>query len=275
MAAGDAGSIHRRPFTIAELRTMFAAAPYPAGPRDVWFWLPLLGLFTGARLGELAQLDTSDVAQRDGVLVLLIREDAVTNKRLKTKYAAKDWRNLQNFVGETVGGYQEIVHCIFPKPDDVADIMHGMMESSKILIASDIDPIVAAAVLSFGFVFMHPFEDGNNRIHRFIIHHILAQKGLTPPGIIFPVSAPMVRNQAAYDAALETFSKRIMPYVDWHWEYSEEGDMVAVQGETDYLYGYFDVTILSEYLYEKVIETIRNDLREEIEFISVFDKAKK
>ena len=30
------------------------------------------------------------------------------------------------------------------------------------------DPIVAAAVLAFGFVYVHPFEDGNGRIHRYL-----------------------------------------------------------------------------------------------------------
>jgi hypothetical protein len=30
------------------------------------------------------------------------------------RYAAKDWRDFQNFVGETVGGYREEVHFICP-----------------------------------------------------------------------------------------------------------------------------------------------------------------
>jgi len=28
-------------------------------------------------------------------------------------------------------------------------------------------PIVHAAVIGYAFVFLHPFEDGNGRIHRF------------------------------------------------------------------------------------------------------------
>jgi hypothetical protein len=31
------------------------------------------------------------------------------------------------------------------------------------------------ALLGFGFMFVHPFEDGNGRIHRFLIHHCLAK----------------------------------------------------------------------------------------------------
>jgi hypothetical protein len=34
------------------------------------------------------------------------------------RYAAKDWRDFQNFVGETVRGYREEVHFIGPRPQD-------------------------------------------------------------------------------------------------------------------------------------------------------------
>lgn len=188
------------------------------------------------------------------------------------RYAARDWRNFQNFIGETVGGFQENVHCIFPRPEDVADLMAGLGELSRRVLDDDIDAVVAAAAISFGFVFIHPFEDGNGRIHRFLIHHVLARKGLTPPGILFPVSAAMVRDQAAYDRALESFSWRIMPFVEWHWDRSGNGEIV-VTNATDTLYRYFDATVLAEYLYERVIETVRRDLREEIAFIAVFDRA--
>lgn len=36
------------------------------------------------------------------------------------------------------------------------------------------DPVLAAGI-AFGFVFIHPFEGGNGRIHRYLIHHVLAK----------------------------------------------------------------------------------------------------
>jgi Fic family protein len=51
------------------------------------------------------------------------------------------------------------------------------------------DPVVAAAMLAFGFVYVHPFEDGNGRIHRYLI---LAKRGFNPPGMVFPVSATIL-----------------------------------------------------------------------------------
>ena len=56
----------------------------------------------------------------------------------------------------------------------------------------ELDPVIAAAVLAFGFVYIHPFEDGNGRIHRYLMHHVLARRGFNPPGIHFPVSAAIL-----------------------------------------------------------------------------------
>jgi len=49
-------------------------------------------------------------------------------------------------------------------------------------ISRGADPVVTAAVLAFGFVYIHPFEDGNGRLHRWFIHHVLAISGYSPPG---------------------------------------------------------------------------------------------
>ena len=40
--------------------------------------------------------------------------------------------------------------------------------------ATILNPVIAAAVLAFGFVYIHPFVDGDGRIHRDLIHHVLA-----------------------------------------------------------------------------------------------------
>lgn len=51
------------PWEISELRTLFTSPVFVAGFRpdggrgEAAYWLPLLGIYTGARLGELAPLD--------------------------------------------------------------------------------------------------------------------------------------------------------------------------------------------------------------------------
>jgi hypothetical protein len=196
------------------------------------------------------------------------------------RYAASGWRDFQNFVGETISDHREIVHFICPKPEDLHSLMGGFAALVNRLKGADIDPVLAAAVISFAFVFIHPFDDGNGRIHRYLIHHMLDETGFTPPGVLFPVSAAIVRNQAAYDAALERFSRAIASHIDWKWQDggagsgdTDIGPAIVVKNRTDYLYRYFDATPQAEYLYDCVIETVRRDLRDEVLFVELFDRA--
>jgi hypothetical protein len=134
------------------------------------------------------------------------------------------------------------------------------------------DAVAAAAAISFSFVFLHPFEDGNGRIHRFLLHQVLSREGFTPHEVLFPVSAAIVRDQKSYDAALESFSGPTMNLIDWEMNNSQQ---IVVKNDTSALYRYFDATELVEYLYAKISETIRIDFREELDFMAIYDKAYK
>jgi len=188
---------------------------------------------------------------------------------LDERFAASDYRNDQNYVGETVGR-REIFHFISPKPEDVSQLMQGLIDF--LASSDDIDPVVVAAVASFGFVFIHPFDDGNGRTHRYMIHHILANRGVTPEGVIFPVSATMLSNVHEYDACLESFSKAIKPLINF---VSNDDATIEVFNETVNLYRYFDATRMAEYLYACVDATIEGELKSELHTISAFAHARK
>lgn len=188
---------------------------------------------------------------------------------VEPRYAAQDWRDFQNFVGETVSGFREEVHFICPQPKDVPRLMADWMRLVRRTI-DDSDPVVAAAILAFAFVFVHPFEDGNGRLHRFLIHHVLSRRGFSPRDMIFPVSAAILRDRPGYDAVLATFSDPLMECVEWQWTAERE---VTVQNETIDFYRYFDATRFAEYLYDRVADTIRHDLKDELDFIVMFDRA--
>jgi Fic family protein len=192
------------------------------------------------------------------------------NTIVDARYAQKDWRTGQNYVSETGYHYVELVHFVCPKPEDVGPLMDGWMRMVARVEKDRVDAVCTAALTGFGFVFVHPFEDGNGRIHRFLIHHSLAKLGYTPQGIVFPVSAVMVRNLAKYDKALTAFSGKIGPFVEYR---MDEPQRMTVLNETKNLYQYFDATPEAEYLYECVAETIEKDLREEIRFIQRYDHA--
>lgn len=43
-----------------------------------------------------------------------------------------------------------------------------------------------------GFVYIHPFKDGSERVQRYVIHHVLAACGFSPRGLIAPVSVAIL-----------------------------------------------------------------------------------
>lgn len=186
------------------------------------------------------------------------------------RYAATDWRAFQNFVGETVGGYREEAHFICPRPEDVPGLMNAWMALAQRVVDDGVDPVVAAAVSAFAFVFVHPFEDGNGRIHRFLMHHVLAKRSYSPLGVIFPVSAAILRDRRSYDEVLATFSRPLIDFIQWHWTVNQQ---IVVDNDTADLYRYFDATLFAEYLYDRVADTVRHDLKEELGFVAVFDRA--
>ncbi|HEX9954650.1 MAG TPA: site-specific integrase [Allosphingosinicella sp.] len=72
----------RDPFTLNQLQTIFAAAPWePADPtgggHPIRYWAPLIALLQGMRRGEIAQLRPEDVDEAEGVPVLRIRGTAL------------------------------------------------------------------------------------------------------------------------------------------------------------------------------------------------------
>lgn len=192
------------------------------------------------------------------------------NMIVDKRYAATGWRDFQVFVGSGRDAHREEVHFIAPKPEDAARLMSDW-DVLPDRLAESVDPVTAAALISFAFVFIHPFGDGNGRIHRFLAHHVLAERGFTPPGVLFPLSAAIERDRAGYDAALEAFSGSIMPFIDWRW--TPSGEEIVVENDTIDLYRHFDATPQVEYLHAKVAEAVRKDLREELEYVDLHDRV--
>lgn len=159
---------------------------------------------------------------------------------------------------------------ISARHQDLPSLISGMtaFDSDK---EAGLDPVIAAAVLAFGFVFVHPFEDGNGRIHRYLIHHVLAARGFNPPGIVFPVSATILDRIDAYRLTLEAYSTRVLPLIKWR--ATEEGN-VEVLNDTADLYRYFDATPQAEFLYACVKKTVEEDLPQEADYLRRYDAFK-
>ena len=194
------------------------------------------------------------------------------NRIVDPRFRDSDYRLSQNYVGETVAWQKEKIHFVCPKPEDLINLMEGLIVAHKRMNTGNVSTVIHAAVIAYGFVFLHPFEDGNGRIHRFLIHNILARQDFTPEGIMFPVSASMLKNPADYDGSLEAFSRQIMPLVEYSLD--EEGLMI-VHNDTDRWYCYIDMTPQAEALFKFIKQTIDTELASELAFLANYDETKR
>ena len=157
---------------------------------------------------------------------------------------------------------------ISARPEDLAGLIDGLAAFER-GPARTLDPVIAAAVLAFGFVYIHPFEDGNGRLHRYLIHHILAARGFSPPGVVFPVSSAILERIDDYRRVLEGTSARVLPLVDW--EPTAQFN-VRVLNNTGDFYRFFDATPHAEFLFACVQKTIDEDLPAETDFLRRYDR---
>jgi len=157
---------------------------------------------------------------------------------------------------------------ISARPDDLPSLVQGMVAFDR-GAAERLDAVVAAAGLAFGFVYIHPFEDGNGRIHRYLVHHVLARRGFNPQGVHFPVSAAILDRIDEYRSVLESHSRRLLSVIEWE---PTENHNVRVLNDTADFYRFFDATPHAEFLYACVRQTIEHDLPNEAKFLQHFDR---
>ena len=193
------------------------------------------------------------------------------NRIVDPRFRDAGYRQSQNYVGQSVGFDREIVHFVGAKPDALDELMAGLVDAHRRMEAGNVHPVVHAAAIAYAFVFLHPFEDGNGRIHRFLIHNILARRGFTPAGMIVPVSAAMLNRPNDYDASLEAFSRQLMPLVTY--VLGDDGRM-TVQNETTSWYRFIDLTDQAEALFRFLEIAIEVELAPELEFLARYDQGK-
>lgn len=194
------------------------------------------------------------------------------NRIVDPRFTDSDYRVSQNYVGQTVAYQKELIHYICPKPDDLPSLMEGLLASHDRMKAGGISPVIHAAVIAYGFVFLHPFEDGNGRIHRFLIHNILSLQQMVPRGLMFPISAVMLKHPEDYDRSLEAFSRPLLQVIDY--QLDEMGRM-TVEDESAIWYSYMDMTAQAEALSEFILKTIEEELVQELNFLANYDATKK
>lgn len=167
---------------------------------------------------------------------------------------------------------QPIPVHISARYQDLYKLMDALIETDNLLKNSDYHAVLAATVIAFGMVFIHPFEDGNGRIHRYLIHHVLAEKKFTPNGIIFPVSYVILQRIKDYIKILEAFSYPRLNLIKWRPTLKNN---VEVLNETINLYRYFDATKQAEFLFSCIQQTTDEVLPDEIAYLEKHDEMKR
>lgn len=157
-----------------------------------------------------------------------------------------------------------------PPPSELArELMNELMAFAN-GGSGPVDPIVMASVLSFGFVYLHPFMDGNGRLSRFLYHHTLCRSGQLPAGAVLPVSAAIVKHLPRYLEALKAYSR---PMRDrWQVEVMDpERPRFTFDGDAS-LYRYWDATAAVEFGFEMARTALETTLVEEVAWLQRYDR---
>ena len=157
---------------------------------------------------------------------------------------------------------------ISAKPEDLPSLIKGVIEFDRRSEKTRGNPVIDAAALAFGFVYIHPFDDGNGRIHRYLIHHVLARGGFNPAGVHFPISSAILDRIDEYRQVLEGYSAKILPLIKWQ---ATTDNNVKVLNDTADFYRFFDATSHAEFLYRCMRQTIEKDLPDEIRYLQNHD----
>ncbi len=206
---------------------------------------------------------------------ILDREELLRLQRIvigDARFVTLGFRTEGGFVGEHDRETRmPLPDHIGARPEDLASLIDGMIAFDRGATQS-LDAVIAAAALAFGFVYVHPFEDGNGRIHRYLVHHVLAERGFNPPGVVFPVSSAILERIDAYRQALESYSRRLLPLIQW--EPTADFNIRVLNDTVDF-YRYFDATPHAEFLYACVQQTIEKDLPAEATYLQRYDEFRR
>ena len=216
---------------------------------------------------------------QDGVLE--IQQVIMGEKRVGTQLGI---RRSPVFVGHTNSLFEPVIDYLAPHHEKVPEMMEGLRAFE--LRTRGQSPLLRAAALSFGFVYIHPLGDGNGRLSRFLINDILRRDGFLPAPVILPVSAVISENalrRAAYDTALEHLSRPLMTLMN----------AVCIFGATERYddgvasnlhvadwdrglatWRYADLTFQSAYLVDVICHSIVHGLKDEALYLQRYESAR-
>jgi hypothetical protein len=175
------------------------------------------------------------------------------------------YRTTQNWLEDATGR----ITFFPPPPDDLRRLMDGW-EAFVGEHGRCADVLVKAACAAFGFVYIHPFLDGNGRLHRFLIQHVLARSVPLPGGAIVPVSAVILKNIPDYLGVLTGFSRPVTKM--WRYTPGDAGPMVT-EASASRAYRFFDASREVAFLHRIIQLAVQEEIPRELAWLSGYDAA--
>lgn len=186
------------------------------------------------------------------------------------------------FVGQN--SFQgQVVHYIAPHESLVDEMLAALRQYEARTRGAH--PVARAAVVSFAFVYLHPLVDGNGRVHRFLINHLLAADKAVPANLIVPVSATIAgstKGRVDYDATLERFSKPFMRLYADAYRFGQRhtcpdgvlSDFEFLQApDAQHAWRYLDLTAHVQYLSAVLRQTVEHEMANEAQLLGQYDAA--
>ena len=188
------------------------------------------------------------------------------NAVIKDSYGKEPtYRTKQNWLEDSTGR----MTFLPPPPDDLGKLMNGwttFVNDHR----SGIDLSIKTACAAFGFVYLHPFMDGNGRLHRFMIHHVLQRSGRLPEGLVLPVSASIAKDELTYLDVLSGFSKPVTRL--WRYRRTDEAPLIdSSPGARPYRY--FEADREVAFLQKMIQATILTEIPNELRYLRGYDAA--
>lgn len=197
-------------------------------------------------------------------------QNVVITNDLKLEHA---FRGRQNWLQR--GGHGALaVRYVPPPPEVLGSLMDGLMRMANAR-EGDVPPLVKAALVSFGFVFLHPFMDGNGRLSRLLAHHSLNFNEVLPtiggnPAIL-PLSVAMKRQEKDYLAALEAFSRPARQL--WDVTYIADNEFVFDFKSSPLVYAHWHADAVTAFVTGCAERALEQSLFDETTFIQAYDQA--
>ncbi|HZX69299.1 MAG TPA: Fic family protein [Rhodanobacter sp.] len=182
---------------------------------------------------------------------------------------ATAFRTEQNWLGGPARGAAGVTY-LPPPPELARELMDELMCLAN-AAAGKLDPLVAAAVISFGFVYIHPFMDGNGRLSRFLFHQALCQSGQLADGLVLPVSVAMKKHEAEYLRVLQIYSQPAREFWRVTWLDNDNYHFDFLGDAAHSIYRYWDATPCVEFGFAMAEQALNVELRRETRFLARYD----